>query len=406
MYNTEIFLKFPGFQISFGQFFTLYIFAAQNRKSMHCKLTEKEIHDIESTNTVQQTSFWARVKYEQGLKPFAFEYSASEDLLKPSESGNKSVSDDILVLVQYIDDVHSIAYIPYGPVDEPDFENQGVFMEELAEALRPHLPKNCILIRFDLPWENQWAHEADFFDERGNWTGPPSVNNQEFRLNFKTNNWNLQKSQSDNLPTNTIFLDLNQPQEKLLQRMKPKTRYNIRLSKRRGVQVKSYGMEMLETWYALYSETSVRNGITLHPKENFYKFMELQQQAGKDIDTRLLMAGYEGEYLAAMFLVLSKKRGTYLYGASSGNKRNLMATYAVQWEGIRLAQEWGCEEYDMFGAAPNANSGHPLHGLYRFKSGFGGNFFHRMGCWDYPLNKTQYNSFRAQEVNNQGYHVN
>jgi lipid II:glycine glycyltransferase (peptidoglycan interpeptide bridge formation enzyme) len=172
------------------------------------------------------------------------------------------------------------------------------------------------------------------------------------------------------------------------------------------VQVKSYGMEMLETWYALYSETSARNGITLHPKGNFYKFLEAQKQADDDIDTHLLMADYDGEYLAAMFLVLSKKRGTYLYGASSANRRNLMATYAVQWEGIRLAQEAGCEEYDMFGAAPNANSGHPLHGLYRFKSGFGGYFYHRMGCWDYPLNQPQYNSFRAQEVNNQGYHVN
>ena len=118
------------------------------------------------------------------------------------------------------------------------------------------------------------------------------------------------------------------------------------------------------------------------------------------------MADYEGEFLAAMFLVLSNKRATYLYGASSGNRRNLMATYAVQWEGIRRAHEAGCREYDMFGAAPNANSGHPMHGLYRFKSGFGGYFFHRMGCWDYPLNHSQYNSFRAQEVKNQGYHVN
>jgi len=36
-----------------------------------------------------------------------------------------------------------------------------------------------------------------------------------------------------------------------------------------------------------------------------------------------------------------------------------MATYAVQWEGIRLAHEAGCEEYDMFGAAPNNDPSHP-----------------------------------------------
>ena len=78
--------------------------------------------------------------------------------------------------------------------------------------------------------------------------------------------------------------------------------------------------------------------------------------------------------------------------------------YAVQWEGIRLAQQAGCDEYDMFGTAPNPNSSHPLYGLYRFKSGFGGEMYHRMGCWDYPLNAEQYRAFRAQEVNFQGYH--
>jgi len=60
----------------------------------------------------------------------------------------------------------------------------------------------------------------------------------------------------------------------------------------------------------------------------------------------------------------------------------------------------------MFGAAPNPNSSHPMYGLYRFKSGFGGQMFHRMGCWDYPLDEEQYRVFRAQEINNQSYHTN
>ncbi len=371
---------------------------------MHCKLEEKQIHDIVPSNVVQQTSFWAQVKYRQGLKPYAFEYEASKDLLHPEMSGNQKIQDDLLVLIQYIDNENCIAYIPYGPVEEPDYENHGLFLEELSESLRPHLPKNCILIRFDLPWENQWAHEDDFFDTEGNWLGPPSINNQEFRVNFKTRKWNLQKSQSDNLPTNTIFLNLRQAPTTILQKMKPKTRYNIRLSNRKGVRVKSYGLDMLDIWYSLYSETARRNNITLHNIDYFHSVLTNDSFKNNDVAPRLIMADYEGDYLAAMFLVLSKKRGTYLYGASSNRKRNLMATYAVQWEGIRLAQEAGCKEYDMFGAAPNANSGHPLHGLYRFKSGFGGYIYHRMGCWDYPLNHEKYMTFKAQEVNHQSYH--
>ena len=122
---------------------------------MHCAVETKDFQEIESSNIPQQTSFWANVKYKQGMEPFAFHYSISKDLLSPLQSATKVVEHDLLVLVQYIDKNHCFAYVPYGPKDEPDFENHGLFLEELSEVLRTHLPENCILIRYDLPWENQ-----------------------------------------------------------------------------------------------------------------------------------------------------------------------------------------------------------------------------------------------------------
>ena len=77
-----------------------------------------------------------------------------------------------------------------------------------------------------------------------------------------------------------------------------------------------------------------------------------------------------------------------------------MANYGLQWEAIKIAKQWGCTEYDMFGSAPNYNQGHPLHGVHVFKKGFGGRLFHRMGCWDYPYNSKLYDLFRLKEVNN------
>ncbi len=47
--------------------------------------------------------------------------------------------------------------------------------------------------------------------------------------------------------------------------------------------------------------------------------------------------------------------------------------------------EKGSMNCDMFGVAPAPDPGHPLYGLYRFKSGFGGKMFHSLGCWDYPF---------------------
>jgi lipid II:glycine glycyltransferase (peptidoglycan interpeptide bridge formation enzyme) len=372
---------------------------------MICIVEEKEIEEIKPTNVLPQTSFWANVKNRQGFEPSGFEINVSKDLLDPESNTAKKINDDLLVLIKYVNHTQCFAYVPYGPKIEPDFENYGLFLEELSEVLRPHLPPECIMIRYDLPWENQWAAEEDFYDQTGSWTGPPPPDTQEFRLNFKTNNWNLHKSPSDILPTNTFFLNLNLREEELLNRMKPKTRYNIRLSFRKGVNVNSYGMEKLDEWYRLYRMTAMRNSLTLHRKDYFTSILASRQSLEKDVKVNLLMADYNGEYLAAMFLIHSRKRGTYLYGASSSEKRHLMATYAVQWEAIRQSQRHGCTEYDMFGASPNCEPSHPLYGLFRYKRGFGGRLYHRMGCWDYPLIENDYKILKASEVNNQRYHV-
>mgnify|MGYP006303345875 FL=1 len=119
----------------------------------------------------------------------------------------------------------------------------------------------------------------------------------------------------------------------------------------------------------------------------------------------LLIARAEQEPLAAIFLVITGQRATYLYGASSSKKRNFMATYALQWEAMKRAKQFGCTEYDLFGVSPTPNPSHPLYGLYRFKSGFGGSVFHRMGCWDYPLEPDTYTLFSAREMQQQGYHL-
>lgn len=82
-----------------------------------------------------------------------------------------------------------------------------------------------------------------------------------------------------------------------------------------------------------------------------------------------------------------------------------MATYALQWRAIQEAKAAGCLEYDLFGVSPSADPSHPLYGLYRFKRGFGGELYHRMGCWDYPLDENDYESCAAAEMNSQGYHL-
>lgn len=365
---------------------------------MHCTAQSKPIAEFSPTNILPQTPFWGRVKQHQGFVPKGFELTVSVDVLRSDASELERKYEDILVLLKYIDAEHCYAYIPYGPKLEPNFENQGVFLEELAESLRPKLPLNCIFIRFDLIWENQWAVEDDYFDAQGNWLGAPPNKVQEYRVNFSTQNWNLKKSIEDTLPKNTFFLNLRLPEDELLYNMRYNTRYNVRRALERDIQVKEYGRDHLHLWYALYTETALRHGMSLQPLAYFENILSKQDHTRGGVQIKLLMAAKQGQVLAAMFLVLSKKRATYLYGASKTGRGNLLATYALQWASITLAKRLGYEEYDMFGSAPNLNESHPLHGVHVYKKGFGGALYHRMGCWDYPFDHRMYNLFSVQEI--------
>ncbi|WP_215224523.1 lipid II:glycine glycyltransferase FemX [Echinicola shivajiensis] len=363
---------------------------------MTCTAKRKSVNNISATNILPQTPFWAKVKHQQGFVPKGFELTVSKELLNPYNESDHKVQEDLLVLIKYVNEQDCFAYVPYGPKLEPKFEQQGLFLEKLSESLRPHLPSNCVFIRYDLIWENQWADEGEYYDGNGNWQGPPSAHTQEFRLNFGTDNWKLKKSPGDALPKNTFFLDLEKQDEELLYDMRYNTRYNIRQAFKKGVEVKEYGVEMLDEWFGLYEETGIRKGIEYQSKDYFLDLFEHQDE---NVRVCLLMAEFDGQVLASMFLVLSNKRATYLFGASSSHQKQAMGSYALQWEAIIRAKAFGCEEYDMFGCAPNLDKSHPLHGVHLYKKGFGGEIYHRMGCWDYPFKQNEYELIRAMDLN-------
>lgn len=375
---------------------------------MIADIKDKAIKDVYQTSIIQQTAYWSEVKTRQGELTLAYNFRIkADDLFSSVPSDETYVIGDFLIILRYLDNQHCIAYVPYGPETEPDMESQGYFLEQLSESLRFFLPPSCMMIRFDLSWQSLWAKEEDCYDIHGNWTGVPEKRLQELRLNFNTEYWNLRKANTDILPSNTIFMDLKQTEDRLLANMKSKTRYNINLARRRGVEVRHMGLESLEVWYDLYRQTAKRNNFVLHDLDYFRIILTARaHDSSSPADVQLLIAEVDGQPLSAMFLVITGKRGTYLYGASASHKRNFMASYALQWRAIQMAKEHGCTEYDFFGIAPNADQSHPMYGLYRFKIGFGGQAYHRMGCWDYPLNKEKYQYYSAQEFKNQSYHLN
>lgn len=368
----------------------------------------KSTFGLYETPLLHQTSFWSTVKHKQGIQSKAYDIKIrSSDIGR--ESPETYAVDDLLVLFQQIGAHQMIGYVPYGPSIRPEDEHIGGFLEELSESLREHLPESCIFLRYDLPWESPWAHEEDTYDEEGRWLGPPEPDLQELRLNWGTQQRNIHKATTDILPSDTVLVDLRGDEESILESMKPKTRYNIRTAIRHGVSVRRGSIEDIGIFYDLYAQTCRRNCIVLHQRTFFEAMFATHDARGPALDSstdfELLIAEDGGFPLAALFLVYSSTQATYLFGASSSERRNLMGTYALQWEAIRRSKARGCTTYDLFGTAPTDDPSHPMHGLYRFKTGFSDLSFHRMGCWDYPFEQDDYQRFSTQEMVSQGYHL-
>ncbi|MCC8182152.1 MAG: peptidoglycan bridge formation glycyltransferase FemA/FemB family protein [Clostridiales bacterium] len=154
-----------------------------------------------------------------------------------------------------------------------------------------------------------------------------------------------------------------------------KTRYQVRLARRRGVEIFFYPGDRpipesaLSAFARLMAVTGERDGFLVRDKNYFRRLLSALGERA-----RLYMASLEGAPIAGAVAIQYGNKTWYLYGASSNDHRNAMPNYLLQWEIIRWAIDGGCSLYDFRGVSGNTDPGSPLYGLYRFKKGFGGDF--------------------------------
>lgn len=267
---------------------------------------------------------------------------------------------------------------------------------ELSKALKPLLPKNTMVIRFDPEVTFTNLEDRDLFN-----------------YGLKTVAWadklKLKKNKVDIQPPDSTLVSLEGTEDEILARMHQKWRYNIRLSERKGVIIKKYNGDSAEIsskidkFYELTKETNARDGNASHAK-SYYRDLILssakQLKEGKDVpEVNLYIAEHEGDEIASIVTLFSKTESVYLYGASSNNKRNLMPNHLLQWTAMKDAKAYGSKYYDMYGMPPEGkDENHPMHGLYMFKANFGGKNIHRTGSWDVPLNAVYYGYSWAEKL--------
>ncbi len=231
-------------------------------------------------------------------------------------------------------------YIPRGPVI-----NNEKLQKEFEKEFKKILSKDIIFVRFEPNWIPASARKIN-----------------------------------DLQPSHTFYTDLLLDEKTLLDGMHQKTRYNIRLALKKEMSF-LYNDPDIDSFIKLIKETSARDKFVSHPISYYKKMIEsgAAQLATLKDNEEVLAAGIFAQYGDTM---------TYLHGASSSNKRELMAPYALHWEMMMFAKGEGLKHYDWHGVDDKK-----WPGFTRFKRGFGGTDIIYPGTFDLVLDSIAYTGY-------------
>ncbi len=186
---------------------------------------------------------------------------------------------------------------------------------------------------------------------------------------------------------NTMLIDLRRGEEELLAAMKPKTRYNVRLAQKKGVEVRLGDLGDLDQLYGLYAETARRDEFIIRPIDYY------RDAWGSFIRSGLaqpLIAVVDGQAVAGLILFRVADRAWYMYGMSSNLHREKMPNHVLQWEAMRWAKAQRCTVYDLWGAPDELNENDSMWGVYKFKEGLGAEFAPHAGAHDFVISPLGY----------------
>lgn len=307
-----------------------------------------------------QLSAWGELKAAYGWQ-----------VVRIAHKANDQIIDGAQVLLKRLPlRLGTMAYIPMGPY-VTDVEQYPVLWDALRDQLTRQYRTAFLKI------------EPGLYPDAPDWS-----------------KWGFQPSPQTVQPPNTILIDIRGSDDEILARMNQGTRRKIRQSISKS-EIHYYEGTAADVakFNALMQTTGNRNEFGVHEPAYYEKAYQLfvPQSAA------LILAEHEGDVLAGIMVFAAGKNAWYLYGASSDVKRNLMASYGVQWQAIQWAKARGCETYDLWGI-PDADEAtleaqfqtrsDGLWGVYGFKRGWGGSVIRSAGTWDQIYNPLLYKAYQ------------
>ncbi len=268
-----------------------------------------------------------------------------------------------------------VLYVPKGPL--LDWQNAPLRARVLDDLQALARRERAILIKIDPDVVTALGATT------GATTGAPGAEQaapigQVLQADLARRGWMFSRDQIQF--RNTVCLDLMPSEPDLLAAMKQKTRYNLRLAERKGVQVRLGAPADLDLLYRLYAETSVRDGFVIRGLDYYRDAWGRFMAAGL---AQPFVAEVDGQPVGALIIFRFARTAWYMYGMSRDAHRDKMPNHLLQWEAIRWSKARGCTTYDFWGAPDEFVESDPLWGVWRFKEGFGGQFVRHLGAWDY-----------------------
>jgi FemAB-related protein (PEP-CTERM system-associated) len=157
----------------------------------------------------------------------------------------------------------------------------------------------------------------------------------------------------------SMVLALPRNGEILAKQLGSKLRSQIRRSEREAAKVRSGGMELLDAFYAVFSENMRDLGTPVHPKKFFAAVLRRFAE-----NTLLLVVDHCDRPSAAGFLVFNGTRAEIPWAACRSAAKPIGLNMKLYWEVLSACMERGCTSFD-FGRS-TADSG-----TYRFKQQWG-----------------------------------
>jgi len=262
----------------------------------------------------------------------------------------------------------SVMYVPRGPL--LDWSEDSRVKQVLGDLRNFAKKKGAIFVKIDpdLPVGFGVPSEEEASEN------PTGIAVQD---RLKRSGWLFSEEQIQF--KNTVMVDLTEDKDVMLMRMKSKTRYNIRLAKRRGVTVRSGGIQDIPLLYQMYAHTSLRDDFIIRGQVYYKAVWETFFNAGL---AEPLIAEVEDQPVGAVVIFHFGGRAWYIHGMSLDDHREKMFNHRLQWEAMVRSKAAGCHTYDMWGAPDEFSKDDPLWGVYRFKDGFGGQIVRTLGAWD------------------------